>query len=45
MKLTYALPLPHNIMTIVNIETSKYSLLAASSVKLNNAVKDIKPKD
>jgi len=29
MKLTYALPLAHDIMTIDTIETSKYSLLAA----------------
>jgi len=29
MKLTYALLLPHNIITIDIIETSKYSLLAA----------------
>jgi len=29
MKLTYALPLAHNIITIDNIEASEYSLLAA----------------
>ena len=29
MKLTYALPLAHNIITIDTIKTAKYSLLAA----------------
>jgi len=40
MKLTYALPLAHNIITVDIIQTSKYSLLAAirSSVKLSNNV-------
>jgi len=42
MKLTYALPLAHNIITVDTIKTSKYSLLAAiamrSSVRLSYSV-------